>query len=156
MADCLTSFTPKLIATHLKCISTDIIRYVTIRAAALYRSLLIMLVKVRSLEKNIINLWMMPPRLRLLKNVKVLEDLVLVLNSGLGSTKGIEESSNFLVWPSKRVFNISLSLKASRVLAAEIIFNHSITDDNITQEYVRIGDGAPPHIPTTRASLMPV
>lgn len=90
-----------------------------------------MLVNVRSLEKNIINLWTMPPCLRLLKNMKVLEDLVLVLNSGFGSAKGIEENSDFLVRPAEHFLNIGLSLEVTRVLSAEIIFNHSITDDSI-------------------------
>ena len=98
-----------------------------------------MFMNIRSLEKHVINLWMMPPCFRLLKNMKVLEGLILVLNSGLGSTKGIKENSNFLVWPAERVLDIGLSLEATRVLSAEIIFNHSITNDNIAQEYVGMG-----------------
>jgi len=131
--------TSKIFAIFLQGVMANTIQYITLQTATFdRRSLPMMLVKIRSLEKNIINIRMLPPCPRLLKCVKILEYLVLKFNAGIVSLKALKESPNFSIWPAKCVLDTSLSLETARVLSAKVVFHHSVTDDNITEEYLII------------------
>jgi hypothetical protein len=91
-----------------------------------------MFVKVGSPKKDITNSRITPPRRFLLENLKVFLCLVMKFAAGILSTEAVQKCPNLLYWPPQRVFNASLPSITTRVLPAEIIFDHGIADNHIT------------------------